>query len=72
VYNVYTISEVSHSYCFFFVRKSIVSVMVSVLASSAVDHAFELRSGKSKNWVARNQNNVSEWSDMSTRELLFQ
>ena len=27
---------------------------------------------KSKNWLARNQNNVSEWSDMSTRRLLFQ
>jgi hypothetical protein len=27
---------------------------------------------KSKNWLARNQNNVSEWSDMSTRGLLFQ
>jgi hypothetical protein len=27
---------------------------------------------KSKDWLARNQNNVSEWSDMSTRELLFQ
>ena len=26
----------------------------------------------SKDWLARNQNNVSEWSDMSTRELLFQ
>jgi hypothetical protein len=68
-------------------------VMVSVLASSAVDHGFEPRSGqikdykigiccfstkhtalmrKSKNWLARNQNNVSEWSDMSNRELLFQ
>ena len=68
-------------------------VMVSVLASSAVDHRFELRSGqtkdykigiccfsarhaalkrKSKDWLAWNQNNVSEWSDMSTRELLFQ
>jgi hypothetical protein len=23
---------------------------------------------KSKDWLARNQNNVSEWSDMSTRE----
>jgi hypothetical protein len=22
---------------------------------------------KSKNWLARNQNNVSEWSDISTR-----
>ena len=28
--------------------------------------------GKSKDWLARNQNNVSEWSDMSTSGLLFQ
>ena len=27
---------------------------------------------KSKDWLARNQNNVSEWIDMSTRGLLFQ
>ena len=27
---------------------------------------------KSKDWLARNQNNVSKWSDMSIRELLFQ
>ena len=27
---------------------------------------------KSKDWLARNQNNVSEWSDKSTRGLLFQ
>jgi hypothetical protein len=27
---------------------------------------------KSKDWLARNQNNVSEWSDMSTLGLLFQ
>ena len=26
---------------------------------------------KSKDWLTRNQNNVSEWSDISTRELLF-
>ena len=26
---------------------------------------------KNKDWLARNQNNVSEWSDMSTRRLLF-
>jgi hypothetical protein len=68
-------------------------VMVSVLASSAIDRGFEHRSGqtkdckigiccfsakhavlrsKSKDWLAWNQNNVSEWSDMSTRGLLFQ
>jgi hypothetical protein len=29
-------------------------------------------SSKRKDWLARNQNNVSEWSDISTRELLFQ
>jgi hypothetical protein len=27
---------------------------------------------KSKDWFARNQNNVFEWSDISTRGLLFQ
>jgi hypothetical protein len=66
-------------------------VMVSLLASSAVDRGFEPRSDqtkdykigmccfcakhaalrrKSKDWSARNQNNVSEWSDMSTRGLV--
>jgi hypothetical protein len=68
-------------------------VMVSVLASNAVDRGFEpwsdktkdykigmccfsvkhtaLRS-KNKDWLARNQKNVSEWSEMSTRGLLSQ
>jgi hypothetical protein len=27
---------------------------------------------KNKNWLAQNQNNVSEWSGVSTRGLLFQ
>ena len=27
---------------------------------------------KSKDWLARNQNNVSEWSDISIHRLLFQ
>jgi hypothetical protein len=27
---------------------------------------------KSKDWLARNQDNVSVWSDMSSRGLLFQ
>jgi len=27
---------------------------------------------KSKEWLARNQNNVSEWGDMSISGLLFQ
>ena len=67
--------------------------MVSVFASSAVDHGFESRSGqtkdykigiccfsakhatlsrKSKDLLAQNQDNVSEWSDMSIRGLLLQ
>jgi hypothetical protein len=71
----------------------ICGIMVSMLASSAVDHGYEPRSGltkdckigiccfstkhaavrrKSKDWLAGNQNNVFEWSDMSTRGLLFQ
>ena len=47
------------------------SVMVSVLTSSAVDRRFESRSDKTTR-LARNQDNVSDWSDMSTRGLLFQ
>ena len=27
---------------------------------------------KRKEWLGRNQNNVSEWGDISTRGLLFQ
>ena len=27
---------------------------------------------KSRDWLALNQNNMSEWSDMSNRGLLFQ
>ena len=70
----------------------ICGVMVSVLASGAVDPGFEIRLGqtknielgiccssakyaalrsKSKDWLARNQNNVSVWSDMSTRDCCF-
>ena len=68
--------------------KHIGGIIVSVLASSVVDRAFEPRLGqigiccfsakhaalrrKSKDWLAQNQNNVSEWSDMSIRGLLFQ
>ena len=66
-------------------------IMVSVIASSAVDRGFEPRSDqtkdykigiccfsakyaalrrKSKDWLAQNQDNVSEWGgDMSISEL---
>jgi hypothetical protein len=35
----------------------------------SVKHAALRR--KSKDWLARNQNNVSEWGDISIRGLLF-
>ena len=78
--------------CTHFVFNRIDGIMVSVLASSAVDCGFESWSGQtkdykigicyffakqaavkrtSKDWLARNLNNVSKWSDMSTRGLLF-
>ena len=67
--------------------------MVSVLASSAVDHGFDPRLGQTKDYaicifrfsarhaalrrnnkdcLARNQDNMSMWDDMSIRGLLFQ
>ena len=61
--------------------------MFFVLASSAVDRGFEPLSGQTKdykigvcclygvgtkNWLAQNQDNVSEWSDMATCGLMFQ
>jgi hypothetical protein len=67
--------------------------MISVVASSEVDHGFELRSDqtkdykigfccfsarhialrrKSKDWMSRNQDNVSGWEEMSIHGLLFQ
>jgi hypothetical protein len=64
-------------------NKGIGGVIISVLASSVVHRGFYkiciccfsakhavLRS-KSKEWLAWNQNNVSEWSDMFTRGLLL-
>jgi hypothetical protein len=43
---------------------------IGIFCCFSAKHAALKR--KSKDWLARNQNNVSEWSDMSTRELLFQ
>jgi hypothetical protein len=41
---------------------------IGICCFSAQHAAFRR---KSKDWLARNQDNVSEWSAMSTRELLF-
>ena len=40
------------------------------ICSFSAKHAALRR--KSKDWLARNEDNVSEWSDMSARRLLFQ
>ena len=68
-------------------------VMVSVLASSVVNHVFNPQAGqtkdykngiccfsaklaalrrKSKDWIAWDQDNVSEWGDMSISVLFLQ
>ena len=56
-------------------------IMVSVLDWSAVDYkigicCFSAKQAalerKNTNWLARNQDNVSEWGDMSIHGLLFQ
>jgi hypothetical protein len=41
-----------------------------VMCCFSTKHAALMR--KRKDWLARNQNNVSEWSDMSTHGRLFQ
>jgi hypothetical protein len=74
-------------FCFFFycggftliAYNRIVGVMVSMLATRVVDHGFESKSGKTKDYqmdiccffgkhpalrFARNQDNVSEWSTL--------
>ena len=89
----YTLSTLINCWLLEVLWNRIGDVMVSVLASSAVDRGFEPRSGqtkdykigiccfsakhtalriKSKHWLAWNENNLSEWSDMSIRRLLFQ
>jgi len=72
---------------FSFRKNRIGGAMVSVFASSAVDRGqtkdfkigiccFSVKHAalrrKSKDWLARNQDNVAECGDMSTRGLLFQ
>ena len=40
------------------------------ICSFSIKYAASRR--KSKDWLARNKDNASEWSDISTRGLLFQ
>ena len=43
---------------------------IGIICSFSANHTALRR--KSKDWLARNQNNVSDWSDMSIHRLLFQ
>jgi hypothetical protein len=52
------------------VSKTGIGLRFTIKTCSFTKHTA-LRS-KSKDWLIRNQNNVSEWSDMSIRGLLFQ
>ena len=83
----------NNEYIKYQINQRIGGVMVSVLASSAVDRGLkpwlgqtrDYKTGiccfsakhaalrrKRKVWLAQNQNNVSEWSDMSTYRQSFQ
>ena len=93
----YTDSDYPFGICKLFILLNAIhyigDVMVSVLASSAVDRGFEPRSGQTKDyklgiccfsvkhaafrrkskgdWLARNQDNVSEWGDMRSADCYF-
>jgi hypothetical protein len=43
-----------------------------VIGTSCVSTKHAALRRKSKDWLAQNQDNVSEWGDMSIRRLLFQ
>jgi hypothetical protein len=43
--------------------------LVFVASPQMTQHAIRK---KNKDWLARNQDNVSEWDDMSIRRLFFQ
>jgi hypothetical protein len=49
------------------------TILVIVIDISFVEQVEEYTSlnTKSKDWLARNQNNVSEWSDIFTCGLLY-
>jgi hypothetical protein len=52
-------------------RHNITEIVLKV-ALNIMQPTNQARRKKSKYWLARNQDNVFEWGDMSTQELLFQ
>jgi hypothetical protein len=67
--SVLTSSAINHGFKPRFGQTKIYRIGTCICCFSAKHTA--LRS-KSKNWLPRNQNNVSEWSHISTCRLLFQ
>ena len=57
-------------YCEFEPRSGQTKEYIIGICCFSAKHAALRR--KSKDWLAWNQNNVIEWSDISTRELLLQ
>jgi hypothetical protein len=57
-------------YCGFEPRSGQTKAYKIGISCFSAKHAVLRR--KSKDWLARNQDNVSEWTDMSSRGLLFQ
>ena len=67
---VSVLASSSAIYCRFEPRSGQTKEYKNGISYFSAKHAALRR--KSKDWLARNQNNVTEWSDISTRELLFQ
>jgi hypothetical protein len=55
----------------FFLLAIVLSVLRLWLLNTCFSARHEALRSKSKDWLARNQNNVSEWIDMSSHGLLF-
>jgi hypothetical protein len=64
-----TLSVMYWSTCSHRVRYIVGSIKNGICCLSTKNVALKR---KNKEWLARNQDNVSEWNDMSIRGLLFQ
>jgi hypothetical protein len=64
--------DLSDSYFLFAIERGYHRWALAHSSSCCFSSKHAVLRRKSKNWFAQNQNNVSEWGDMSTRRLLFQ
>jgi len=54
------------------VRAPIGSNQMTIKSVAVASSARSIKEKEERYWLARNQNNVSEWGDMSIRGMLFQ